>query len=160
LGSYDAIAGVSIISRKWLFATGIQHPFTRNKNDFLWAEWPDQDEKDSYVHNYANARHLKRGTDMMVRVERNFRLSRFNFSVGLLPIYRLNHDQITIRNGTVQKPSGAVGLAMSAIATAGYSFNTRSGIKFLIGRKITQRHNNPDGLTRHLVTTVSYVYRF
>jgi hypothetical protein len=159
LGTFDFITGVSIISRKWLFATGIQHPFNRNKNDFLWKEWPDQDEI-SYVMKYPNARQLKRGTDMMMRVERNFRFSRFNFSAGLLPIYRLNHDQVTLRNGTVVKPKGAVGLAMSAIVTAGYSFNTRSGIKFLIGRKIVQRTYNPDGLTRHLVTTVSYVYRF
>jgi hypothetical protein len=27
LGTYDAIMGVSLINKKWLFATGIQHPF-------------------------------------------------------------------------------------------------------------------------------------
>jgi hypothetical protein len=161
LGTYDAIAGLSLITRNWLFATGIQHPFNNNKNNFLWSTWQssDQDELD-YVHEYHRARKLKRGTDVMVRVERNFRFSRLNFSVGLLPIYRINHDQITLGNGSILKPKGAIGLAMSGIVTAGYNFNVRSGIKCLVGRKLTQRENNPDGLTRHLVTTLSYVYRF
>jgi hypothetical protein len=77
-----------------------------------------------------------------------------------LPIYRINHDQITLADGSRVKPAGAIGLAMSGIATAGYSFNVRSGIKLLAGRKITQRDYNPDGLTRHFVSTISYYYRF
>jgi hypothetical protein len=161
LGTYDFITGLSLISRNWLFATGIQHPFNKNGNDFLWSNWQSEDPEElAYVHEYPRARKLKRGTDVMIRVERNFRFSRMNFSVGLLPIYRINHDQITLANGSVLKPEGAIGLAMSGIVTAGYSFNVRSSIKCLIGRKFVQRENNPDGLTRHLVTTLSYVYRF
>jgi len=30
----------------------------------------------------------------------------------------------------------------------------------LVGHKIVQRDTNPDGLTRELVTTLSYFYRF
>jgi len=158
LGSYDFITGISLICKKWLFATGIQHPFNRNSNEFI-GNWSDQDEI-MYVHKYSWARHLRRGTDVMARIERNFRYSRFNFSLGLLPIYRINHDQITLADGSHVKPAGAIGLAMSGIATAGYSFNVRSGIKLLAGRKITQRDYNPDGLTRHFVSTISYYYRF
>jgi hypothetical protein len=161
LGTYDAIAGLSIISRNWLFATGIQHPFNNNKNNFLWSNWESNDQNElAYVHEYHRARKLKRGTDVMIRVERNFRFSRMNFSIGVLPIYRINHDQITLADESISKPKGAIGLAMSGIVTGGYNFNVRSGIKCLVGRKLTQRENNPDGLTRHLVTTVSYVYRF
>jgi hypothetical protein len=39
LGTYDAIAGVSFISRDWLFATGIQHPFNQNENQFKYSDW-------------------------------------------------------------------------------------------------------------------------
>ena len=159
LGTYDFITGLSLISRNWLFATGIQHPFNTNNNQFLWKEWPDENDS-TYIKKYFNARNLKRGTDVMVRIERNFRFSRFNFSLGILPIYRINHDKIENEKGVIIKPEGAIGLAMSGIATAGYSFNVRSGVKILIGRKFVQRDNNPDGLTRHLVSTVSYVYRF
>jgi len=160
LGTYDFITGLSLINRKWLFATGIQIPLNRNGNQFLWESWKDSDEDQSYIHEYNQAKELKRGTDIMVRVERNFRLSRFNFGIGALPIYRITNDEITGPAGNRVKPIGAKGLALSAIATGGYSFNTRSGIKVLIGRKILQRDTNPDGLTRHFVSTFTYYFRF
>lgn len=166
LGTYDAIAGISLITRKWLFATGIQHPFNQNKNQFTWGTWlPIYDNSDDYVRSYDQCYELKRGTDVMARVERNFRFSRLNFSIGLLPIYRITNDEIgEVVSGVVTgkriKPEGAKGLAMSAIATAGYNFNVKMGIKLLVGHKIVQRDNNPDGLTRELVTSFSYFYRF
>jgi hypothetical protein len=159
LGTYDFITGLSIITRKWLFATGIQHPFNRNKNQFLWEAWDGSSEED-YVNRYNQSKELKRGTDIMLRIERNWRFSRLNFSLGLLPIYRINNDEISLANGTRGRPQGAKGLALSGIITAGYSFNVKSGIKLLAGHKIVQRDNNPDGLTREFVSTVGYYYRF
>src|SRR5262245_9588536 len=48
LGTYDAIAGLSLITRQWLFATGIQVPFNKNNNGFIWSAWDGSDEK-AYV---------------------------------------------------------------------------------------------------------------
>jgi hypothetical protein len=165
LGTYDVIAGLSLINRKWLFATGIQIPLNENKNQFLWGAWTGSSEDPNYIERYSRAKELKRGIDVMLRVERNFRFSRLNFSVGLLPIYRITRDEITLKDPVTQafyrvKPNDAQGLALSAIVTAGYSFNVRTGLKFLVGTKLTQRDNNPDGLTRHFVSTVTYFYRF
>lgn len=160
LGSYDFIAGVSLISRKWLFATGVQHAFNENGNQFLWTAWQGGPEDITYIQKYDNAKELKRGTDIMLRVERNFRYSRLNFTVGLLPIYRITQDEITDGTGERVRPEGTTGLALSGIFTTGYNFNVQSGIKLLIGHKITQRDENPDGLTRELVTTLGYYYRF
>jgi hypothetical protein len=162
LGTYDAIAGISLVNKEWLFATGIQVPLNANENQFLWGRWAGSDQDPAYIEKYAKANELKRGVDVMVRVERNFRFSRFNFTVGLLPIYRVTNDQI------IEKPledkyiklKGAKGLAMSAIGTVGYSFNVKTGIKLLVGHKIIQRDVNPDGLTRELVTSITYFYRF
>ncbi|MEJ1241613.1 hypothetical protein WBG78_25925 [Chryseolinea sp. T2] len=160
LGSFDAVAGVSLISRKWLLATGIQHPFNQNKNQFLWSAWESSSEDQEYIHRYANSRELYRGTDIMFRIERNFRFSQWNFAVGMLPIYRLNHDEITDRFGKrVQQPN-TTGLAMSALISTGYNFNVNSGVKLLVGHKLVQRDNNPDGLTREWVSTLSYCYKF
>lgn len=168
LGTWDIISGISLINRRWLIATGIQIPLNQNNNQFDWHDWEknpnlDQNEID-YVKLYPNSKYLKRGTDVMLRVERNFRLSRFNFSVGLLPIYRITPDVVTNFKGERTsydlKGNKAQGLAMSWIATAGYSFNVRSGIKLLVGHKITQRAYSPDGLTRELVTSFTYIYRF
>lgn len=164
LGTYDLVAGMSAISRNWLFATGIQHPFNRNKNQFTWAQWIpvyQNGEGADYVREYAVAYELKRGTDVMLRVERNFRFSRINFSAGALPIFRITKDETAVpASGERISREGTTGMALSLIATAGYSFNIQSGIKFLYGRKITDREVNPDGLTRHDVMTVSYYYRF
>lgn len=159
LGTYDAIAGISLITRKWLFATGIQVPLNENNNQFLWGAWADHPEA-AYTLRYARAKELQRGTDVMLRLERNFRFSRLNFSLGLLPIYRISRDEFTLPNGERTRPPDAQGLALSGIFTTGYNFNVRSGIKALVGHKIVQRDLNPDGLTRELVTSFSYVYRF
>lgn len=168
LGTYDAIAGISVVNKKWLFATGIQVPFNQNNNQFLWGEWKewwqegDNPVEDSiYVRKYAKANQLKRGIDVMLRIERNFRFSRLNFSVGLLPIYRITNDEIDDPSaGGRTKPDGAKGLALSAIGTVGYSFSVKSGVRLLMGRKIVQRDENPDGLTRELVSSITYFYRF
>ena len=127
---------------------------------FTWSAWQGSDESPEYISKYAPAKKLRRGTDVMLRVERNFRFSRLNFSIGLLPIYRVTADQIENREGDQIKPDGTRGMALSGIATAGYQFNVRSGIKLLFGRKIIQRDHNPDGLTREMVTTIGYFYRF
>lgn len=173
LGTYDVISGLSLINRKWLFATGIQIPMNENKNQFLWGKWAGSSEEQAYVNRYSKSKELKRGIDVMLRVERNFRFSRLNFSMGLLPIYRIGvirvpftnysweiRDEITDPTGKRVKPNGTSGLALSGIVTAGYSFSVRTGIKVLVGHKITQRYENPDGLTRHLVTSFTYFYRF
>lgn len=160
LGTYDFITGVSLISRRWLFATGIQHPFNKNNNAFLWSAWEGSGEDPQYIQQYPVANELKRGTDVMLRIERNFRFSRLNFTLGLLPIYRIVRDEITDGAGNRVRPDGTTGMALSGIFTTGYNFNTQSGIKLLLGHKITQRDTNPDGLTRMLVSTISYCYRF
>ncbi len=160
LGTYDIISGISLINRKWLLATGIQIPLNKNKNDFLWGAWSNSDVDKNEIQEYPRSKLLKRGVDVMFRVERNFRFSKFNFSLGLLPIYRITNDEITNAQGQREKPDGAHGLALSGISTLGYSFNVRSGIRLLVGHKFVQRDENPDGLTRELVTSITYNYRF
>lgn len=165
LGTYDIITGISVINRKWLFATGIQIPLNSNNNQFDWHRWQDNDPDElAYVRKYPNSTYLHRGIDVMFRVERNFRLSRFNFSVGLLPIYRIKSDVITDFTGARvdHDANGNVGegLAMSWITTAGYNFNVKSGVRLLVGHQIQQRAFSPDGLTRELVTSLTYIYRF
>jgi hypothetical protein len=159
LGTYDFITGLSLINRKWLLATGIQIPMIHNNNNtFDWTDFPDYPDQ-NYLRTYSQSNQLKRGIDVMLRVERNFRFSRLNFSVGLLPIYRITNDKITLNSEQI-KPEGAQGLALSGIVTAGYNFNVQSGVKLLVGHKIVQRDTNPDGLTRVLVSSISYYYRF
>ena len=102
----------------------------------------------------------------MLRVERNFRFSKFNCSIAMLPIYRVENDAFTKSGPAANSPEVRVsppeasGLALSAISTIGYNFNVKSGIKLLLGNKLVQREVNPDGLTRHFVSSITYSYRF
>jgi hypothetical protein len=160
LGTFDFIMGASLITRQWLFATGIQVPLNKNNNQFLWTRWEGSRENPSYLVKYPNANQLNRGADVMLRAERNFRFSQFNFSVGLLPIYRINRDRIENAAGLEEKANDTSGLALSGIVTAGYSLDVRNSLRLLVGHKIVQREINPDGLTRELVSTISYSYRF
>ncbi|MCR9254272.1 MAG: transporter [bacterium] len=165
LGSYDAIAGMSMISRKWMFATGIQIALTENENDFRWGEWSGYPSQ-SYLLDHALANNLKRGVDVMFRVERTFLYSKFDFRLGLLPIFRVTKDEIldiipgSPTNGERIKVEGTTGLAMSGIAGAAYHFNTKNSLKLTYGVKIDQRDVNPDQLTRDWITSVAYVIRF
>ncbi len=163
LGTYDVVTGISLKTRDWLFATGLQKPFNANENTFRWSEWPEPtvypDFK--YVQTYDVSNKLKRGTDIMFRAERNFRFSQWNVSLGILPIIRITKDEIEDpQTGLRNKLDGTTGMALSTITTFGYSFNVRSGVRLLMGYKLTDRKVNPDGLTRNMVTTVSYLYRF
>lgn len=164
LGSYDIVGGLSWINDKWLLATGIQIPLTRQDNQFLWSGFPDYPNQD-YVLKYNVGRELMRGTDVMLRVERNWRFTNYNFSFGLLPIYRITKDNAIIPgpdNPTERRGDlpGTTGLALTALASFGYQFDVNSSVKLIHGMKITDREYNPDGLTRHSVWSTSYIYKF
>lgn len=164
LGSWDIVAGASLINERWLFAIGYQNALTANNNTFKWSDWDpiyQEGNATGYVHRYDIATKLKRGSDIMMRVERNFRFARYNFNIGLLPIYRITHDQIIDKTTKKYvKPVGTTGLALSVLGGFGYNFNINNSIKLTYGRKITQRDVNPDGLTRHDVLIIAYLFRF
>ncbi len=162
LGSFDLVAGASLINERWLFAIGYQDALTANNNTFDQDEWlPPVYPSEGYVRAYDEATKLKRGSDIMLRVERNFRFARYNFNIGLLPIFRVSKDQIIDKNtNEYVKLANTTGMALSALAGFGYNFNINNSVKFTYGRKITQREVNPDGLTRETVVIVAYLFRF
>jgi hypothetical protein len=160
LGTYDMILGGSLVSRKWLFAAGYQQPFNANKNEFKWGAWADSPAF-SDVKTYPISQHLKRGNDIMLRAERNFRSARFNIYIGLLGIYRLNKDIITSpQTGERVKVDGSDGLVVNVLTGFGYRFSTRSAFKFVFGFPPIKRKLNPDGLSREFVNSISYEIRF
>ena len=162
LGSWDVVAGASLINENWLFAIGYQNALTANNNTFEQDEWdapvyPSEE----YIALYDEATKLKRGSDIMFRVERNFRFARYNFNVGLLPIFRVSKDRIIdeVTNEYV-KLEGTTGLALTALFGVGYNFNINNTVKFTYGKKLTDREINPDGLTREEVMIIAYLFRF
>ena len=160
LGTYDAIAGISWINKNWLFATGVQVCLSHNENQFTWNDWRFYPTR-SYIEKHAVGRNLRRGTDVMFRVERNFRFTKYNFSIGALPIYRIHPDEVDLPGIEERvRLNNTTGLAFSGLASFGYQFTVNNGIKLIYGYKLTDRKKNPDGLTRDNVLSASYIYRF
>lgn len=164
LGTYDAIIGFSLISRKWLWATGYQHAFGTNGSNFSWGQWKDTEFFETALI-YPTSRRLKRGEDVMFRIERNFRFSKFNFAIGLLEIYRINEDtRLNPKTSEREKANDDLGTskgsALTLIGSGGYNFSTKSALKVVVGRRIIKRHINPDGLSREWVFTLGYQFRF
>jgi hypothetical protein len=168
LGTYDFIAGLSLITKKWLIATGYQQALNSNGNEFLWGPWNKSGSPDSLIaQKYPVCKQLHRGKDVMLRVERSFRLARFNAHIGLLGIYRFTEDEFTNKFNKRQKMYGTTGLALSGVAGFGYNFSARSGIKVIFARQLVNRYTAPalhglslDGLSRKFVNTIGYEFRF
>lgn len=168
LGSYDLIFGASLISRNCLFAVGYQQALNANNNEFTRNLLPSDDGSFAIIPEarllYPPAPQIIRGKDVMLRIERNFRFARFNFFVGVLPIYRITKDQIVLpTTGRRVEVQGSDGLAFTVLTGLGYQFSTKSGIKLLYGKKELDgisRITNPDGLSREWVASVGYLYRF
>lgn len=160
LGTYDAIVGLSYSTNQWLLATGFQAPLNKNENEFLWSLWNKT--IDSAVASiYPRANGLKRGYDVMLRVERNFRFSKWNAYIGLLPIYRLKKDEfLNAKTQTYEAVEGSDGLAMTLLLGGGYKISVHSALKLLVGTRVLKRGSNPDGLSRLGVTSLSYEYTF
>lgn len=162
LGSWDIVAGASLINENWLIAVGYQNALTANNNTFQQSDWgPPVYPSEDYIALYDNVNKLKRGSDVMLRLERNFKFARYSFNVGLLSIYRISKDRnFDDATNEYEKIDGTLGLALTALLGVGYNFNINNTIKFTYGKKITDRDVNPDGLTREEVMIVAYLFRF
>ncbi len=161
LGTYDVVAGVAFITRHWLLAAGYQQALNKNGSQFRWSEWATSDQFSTALE-YPVSWNLQRGKDVMFRVERNFRSTKWNAYLGLLTIYRITRDEVskgTAQNNFRVKVDGTTGAAITALTGVGYRFSTSLAIKGMFGLKIINRDHNPDGLSRDYVSSLSVEIR-
>lgn len=160
LGTYDAVGGVSIVSKHLLVATGIQHPFNAVDNKFTWGAWGTSPFFND-ANQYPVSNKLIRGTDIMFRAEGNISYYRFNFSLGFLLINRINKDLIVSpQTGKRVEVLGSDGNANTLLSGASYHLDAKSTLKLTWGRQLIKRATNPDGLYRDNVVTATYQFRF
>lgn len=158
-GSNDLSVGGSLVTQKWIFALGYQHALNQTVNAFTHEAWAGNN-LENVVIVYDPSAGLKRGDDIMVRVERNFRLSRFNFYAGALGLWRITPDRTLNQLGELSNVPGSTGLALNVVSGAGYQFNRHMGVRLLLAVKVKEREANPDGLSRDFVSQVAYIVRF
>ena len=146
LGTYDIILGAALNYNKWNFGAGFQGVLSNtNENNFLKSYWASNDD----AQNYFDSRRLIRNNDVLVRIERGIKVKRINFSVGLLGIYHLQKDKITVaapenRKITVE---GSDGLTLNLTGGLEYAFSKQHLFLLSFGTPLLVRLNRPDGLT-------------
>ena len=157
LGTNDLVLGASFGFMHWNFGIGFQHVIeNKNKNRFLKIRWYGNSDAQKYFESNL----LDRGDDALVRAERNFNLKKFFFTAGLLGIYRLQKDKInTLQNESIDV-IGSDGLTFNLTGSAQYNLSSSFDLKFSFGTPVVVREARPDGLTRELVTTISFDYNF
>lgn len=165
LGTYDLVAGFSLLSKGWLIATGVQLPLINvNKNEFTWAAWrkvlPVGDERRFHQDAIPMSKDLARQADVMFRIERNVRFKRMDWHLGILTIYRLKNDIFTNGAGIRDIEPDSKGFAVSSIIGFTHHLSVKSALRVVYGEGLLQRKKNPDGLSRQQVYTVGYVYNF
>jgi hypothetical protein len=160
LGTYDIVLGASFINKNWLLGVGLQQPIANKvtDNQFSPNRWANTS-LESQAKRYTHSVNLIRGGDIMLRIERNFRFNRYNFHIGLLPVYRFEKDQV-LKQDEIVALEGSNGLAMTGILGAGYGINLHSRIKLFYGHRLLQRVSNADGLMKTSVSTIAYEWRF
>ena len=158
-GSNDINVGASLITQKWMFAVGYQHALNQISNRFTSQQWLGHAQYNA-VKAYDASSGLVRGDDFMFRIERNFRLSRFNFHVGTLQLWRINPDKTLSASDVLLPVNGSSGLAVNLLVGGGYQFNASMGIRVLTSFKLKERDVNPDGLSRDFIGQLAYIIRF
>jgi hypothetical protein len=159
LGTHDLLLGLDLkIKNHWLIALGLQLPLIQqNTNGFDTAlVFSNETEKKAYF----TSRHLVRRPDLVLRIDRQFALSKnLSLNAGVLPILHLGNDSYL--DGTVRK---------TIEQSSGLTFNINAGLTIRASERFTLtgryasplkvRTVRPDGLTRHYVGALELKYAF
>ena len=161
LGTYDLVLGASLISNKWLLGIGFQNPVYKAMTDNGFTPLAYENTPlAAQASKYESSLNIRRGADIMLRLERNFRFSKFSFYLGLMPVFRITPDEITGKDGKRMQVSGSEGLAVTTLLGGRYNLDIHSSVKILTGVNILQRQANPDGLKKSSLLSVMYEWQF
>ncbi len=164
LGTTDLLFGLDArYGDWWSFGLGLQVPvlqFNRNTFDTALAK-PAETEKKSYF----SSAHLYRQPDLILRVDRKieFIKKKLFMTLGVLPIYHLSEDRITVSRGSTtvrQSVDGSDGLTLNLTGSLSYRPVDDFLFIFRYAAPAIVRKVRPDGLTRHWVSGLEIRYMF
>ena len=151
LGTYDIIGGVQYLWKTWNFYFAYQHPFGRNKNQYLHPAGETDPDK-----LYYESADLKRGDDLAFRLQKRFRLKKEqSLQAGFLSIYRIQKSQI-IKNDQNVILDGTNGLTLNLFLTYAKSLKNNTRMEITAAAPIVDRTYRADGLTRNFILTVRF----
>lgn len=160
LGVFNALAGLSLKYKKWSFAAGYQQSFGSNENNFTTEGLVFKpgavgyDALNSIRETYVSSRNLKRGNDIMIRIEKGFGTKKLQAFFGILPIFRLNPSMIEKNSGEKIIISGTNGLTLNLTFGGAYQLKNDFILKLNFGGPAVTRKVKEDGLNRSYVLII------
>jgi len=146
-GAGDLMTGITYNKKYWHFALGYLHTLNRNENAFLHSRWPGDTEAGAYF----ESNRLRRGDDLMLRAERSFEKGHRAITLGLLPILRLQKDEILDETNQTVPVDGSNQLTVNLNIGYSYALNENVNLRFRYANPLVWRKSRPDGLTRYVV---------
>ncbi|NOR87958.1 MAG: hypothetical protein GQ527_10140 [Bacteroidales bacterium] len=153
-GTNDVISAINWNKRDWLFAIGYQHAYNTNENAFLSSDFPEN----SSASNYHSSAYLKRGDDVMIRIQKIFDLkSKSKIKAGILPIYRIQQDEIKVEN-EYTKVENSNGLTLNLYMGWMHELSKNISGELQLAAPPITREVRVDGTTRTFL--VNYIIKF
>jgi hypothetical protein len=153
LGTFDALAGVNYMYGSVSLYASVQYPVVNiNKNSYI-AEFSGTDD-------FTTTNLFERKPDALLKGEYNYSIGRFYVRPSALFIYHLGEDSYEDIFGNRQEINGSEGLTVNGVVSLFYNPDNKNSIELLAATPFVVRKERPDGLTRGLVLTISYNYKF
>lgn len=153
LGTYDLALGANIFYKKWQFGLGYLKPFGSNGNYFNPSEWPDN----SNAEEYTRMRDLARGDDGMLRVNRFFHAGKNSYNVGLLALYRMQKDKVSVGDDRMDLDNSD-GLTLNINLGYKKELKNKDAVTVSFAAPLITREVRVDGLTRTFVLMFTYAF--
>lgn len=151
LGTNDILIGANMSTSKWFFSLGYQHPITKNnENTFSHGFWVDSEDAQEYFQSNL----FSRGDDLVLRVQRKIKLKNSSLAVGLLPIYRVQEDEISPLGGL----DGSQGLTLNTAITWKKKLSSKRELQINGGFPLIFRETRADGLTRVFAVSAAITF--
>lgn len=153
LGTYDVIAGASVLLAQWELNAAVQVPvINNNKNSFLSAYSP--------IPGFLSTNLFQRKADALLRIGHPFTVSggKWLFNPNLLGIYHLGKDSYENIFGKREAIQGSDGFTLNANLQVKYMLPKSASLQLSIASPLVVRDSRPDGLTRSLVASVGYSF--
>ncbi len=162
LGTTDLIVGAKLnFAGSWSVSLGIQNPiFNRNQNGFdsLAFQTLAKNKNLKDEENYFLSANLKRKGDLMLRIDKQFKIKHTMINLGFLPIYHLGNDEADQKKSNSMALKGSAGLTLNFNTSVYYKINPRLEIMATAATPLIVRESRPDGLTRALVLLSGLYY--
>ena len=155
LGTFDALVGIDYSYKKWSVDAVFQFPLWQiNRNSYF--------DEFSVSNDFPTPNLFKRKPDILLRTAHtlNTKNKKWFFKPNVMAIYHLGNDTYEDIFGKRQEIKNSEGITINASLITDYNINNKNSLRLNIAAPLLVREIRPDGLTRALVSSISYQYKF